>query len=600
MFLFRRFVFHSRPHRLHTRHFFWGTAASVSLAFALRPSLIRLDAPTEEESDSVQDADTGIHFPKTIRVASKVSLPTLSLLGVGVRTVSFLGIKVYSVGFYADLHNPNLRLEPNMTSDEKIRTIVDTCACEIRIVPTRNTSYTHLRDAWMRAMTSRLSDGRKKGTLSEDQALEISSPIRKLKTLFPNSPLAKHCPLDIFLLPPIPGKPRPLIFRDLGAVESDWVGREFVLHYFDGDGVSPPLKKMINSGWVAILRSEFDNAGVQVPHPPVFSFKHSSLHPYALVAEQVDFFLDNGYLVIPNAFTKEKAEKLTKTMWIRLGLDPNDKSTWSKERIHMPFHRREAVATFAPKAWDAMQDLLGGADRIDEAKSRWGDSFIVNLGTDVLETIEPIHPRYLDNWHVDGDFFVHYLDSPEQALLVIPIFSNIKPGGGGTFIAPEGIGLISRYLASHPEGVMPTGLSFTPSTTTCAPDEYKTDPGYWSHLKEVQSCTRFIELTGKVGDVVLLHPLMLHSASKNYIREPRVITNPPVALKKPFEFFRENENDYSLVERKTLKALGLSRLDFSPTTERYGKKMIPKRIGIQEKILAEEKERLREHGYLEV
>ena len=95
----------------------------------------------------------------------------------------------------------------------------------------------------MRAITARLSDGRKKGTLTEEQALEISSPIRKLKTLFPNTALTKHSPLDIFLFPPAPGKPRPLIFRDLGAVESDWVGREFVLHYFEGDGVSPPVRQ---------------------------------------------------------------------------------------------------------------------------------------------------------------------------------------------------------------------------------------------------------------------------------------------------------------------------------------------------------------------
>ena len=60
------------------------------------------------------------------------------------------------------------------------------------------------------------------------------------------------------------------------------------------------------------------------------------------------------------------------------------------------------------------------------------------------------------------------------------------------------------------------------------------------------------------GDVVLLHPLMLHSASKNHLRVPRVITNPPVALKAPFQFARNDPDEYSLVELKTLKALGLA------------------------------------------
>ncbi|THH01554.1 hypothetical protein EW026_g1142 [Hermanssonia centrifuga] len=156
-----------------------------------------------------------------------------------------------------------------------------------------------------------------------------------------------------------------------------------------------------------------------------------------LTAEQIDFFLENGYVVIKQAFTKEKADAFTKNIWVRLGMDPNDKSTWNQERVHMPPINREKVATFAPKAWEAIKELLGGEDRIDEQASTWGDSFIVNFGTPALEGAPTVEPPNLDNWHVDGDFFIHFLDSPEQALLVIPIFSDIKPRGGGTYIAPD-------------------------------------------------------------------------------------------------------------------------------------------------------------------
>ncbi|KAJ3718356.1 chalcone-flavanone isomerase-domain-containing protein [Lentinula raphanica] len=244
------------PRRLSTRGLLWGAAGAtltVSVAFAFRQNTtIRLDAnvvppiePASEDTEFFVDPATGIKFPKTIKVASKVPLPMLTLVGAGVRTVSFLHIQVYSVGFYADLHNPKLKLESTMTPDEKINEIVKNCACEIRIVPTRNTSYSHLRDAFIRAITSRLRDGRKNGTITEEEALEAASPIRKLKTLFPNTALTKHSALDIFLYPPIPGKPRALTFRDLGSVESDWVAREFVLHYFEGAGPSPALKKMV-------------------------------------------------------------------------------------------------------------------------------------------------------------------------------------------------------------------------------------------------------------------------------------------------------------------------------------------------------------------
>lgn len=55
---------------------------------------------------------------------------------------------------------------------------------------------------------------------------------------------------------------------------------------------------------------------------------------------------------------------------------------------------------------------------------------------------------------------------------------------------------------------------------------------------------------------------MLHSASRNHTRAPRIITNPPVSLKEPFNFNRENPEDYSIVEKKTLKELGVDKLDF--------------------------------------
>lgn len=59
--------------------------------------------------------------------------------------------------------------------------------------------------------------------------------------------------------------------------------------------------------------------------------------------------MENGYVVIKEAFSKEKAAEWSKHLWVRLGLDPNDKSTWTRERIHMPWHKREPPSTFSPK-----------------------------------------------------------------------------------------------------------------------------------------------------------------------------------------------------------------------------------------------------------
>ena len=47
-------------------------------------------------------------------------------------------------------------------------------------------------------------------------------------------------------------------------------------------------------------------------------------------------------------------------------------------------------------------------------------------------------------------------------------------------IAPQSVGIIARYLADHPEGVLPMGFGF-PSIR--------------------DKCDEFVELTGDMGDV---------------------------------------------------------------------------------------------------
>jgi hypothetical protein len=46
--------------------------------------------------------------------------------------------------------------------------------------------------------------------------------------------------------------------------------------------------------------------------------------------------MTKGYIRIPQAFTTAQADDVIKDVWVRLGMDPDDKSTWDREWINMP------------------------------------------------------------------------------------------------------------------------------------------------------------------------------------------------------------------------------------------------------------------------
>lgn len=169
---------------------------------------------------------------------------------------------------------------------------------------------------------------------------------------------------------------------------------------------------------------------------------------YALSQEQIDHFMRHGFVRVTDCFSQEKAKKLAGDVWERLGVSPTDKSTWTTEITHMDETKTELVRTFAPKAWAAICHLLGGEGRTAPESRTWNDAFIVNLGSPESEGTWP-KPADLEGWHVDGDFFTHFLDSPEQALLVIPLFTDIEERAGGTMICSDATKVIAQHLVGQ-------------------------------------------------------------------------------------------------------------------------------------------------------
>ncbi|KAF7937218.1 uncharacterized protein EAE98_001532 [Botrytis deweyae] len=149
-------------------------------------------APEEDEELIPTGTSSTPPFPKTLHFSPSPSTHApepYQLLGLGIRTVSFLHIQVYVLGLYISpssiptLQTSLLQLAaPNGAStlvanekDALKAMLLDPARSEeiwsailkhpeiksiVRIVPTRNTDFHHLRDAWVRSLTARAQKNR--------------------------------------------------------------------------------------------------------------------------------------------------------------------------------------------------------------------------------------------------------------------------------------------------------------------------------------------------------------------------------------------------------------------------------------------------------
>lgn len=284
-----------------------------------------------------------------------------------------------------------------------------------------------------------------------------------------------------------------------------------------------------------------------------------------LTDEQAEHFLQRGFVTVPAAFDPAEARQWLDEAWTRFGYDRDDPGSWAEKRIHLSSRSHVDARTFAPAAWRAAMDLVGGSDRV-ALPWEWGNGFIANLGVGGDRPWQPPSAQ-VGGWHKDGDFFRHFLDSPEQALLTFVLWTDMLPKGGGTFVAADSVPVVARFLAAHPEGVLPREFPYA---------------------ELIGQCRDFTEMTGSAGDVVLLHPYTLHATSQNVLGVSRIISNPPLALREPMNFNRRG--GFSLVEQAVLRGLGTDRLDFRPAASR--ERVVPQRVRDQQAREAAENQRL--------
>lgn len=288
-----------------------------------------------------------------------------------------------------------------------------------------------------------------------------------------------------------------------------------------------------------------------------------------LTATQVEQFIEDGYTRLEEAFPRQQALEAQAFLWERLaerGVSRGDQATWTEPmiRLHETYTDEVFQACATPRLTSAIEDLVGQG-RYAEAgqETRWG-WWPVNfsLGSQEPWTIPT------KGWHWDGNYFRHFVDSPEQGLLLLCLFSEIQPHGGGTLVAAGSHKVVSRFLAQYPEG-----LEHRPAIDQCirshqwfsalagqAQDAPTDRLAYFMTTSYVDSDAhlRVLETMGAPGDIFLCHPLLLHCASQNHLRIPRFMCNRTTPLTERIQTERSDGN-YSPLEISLQQALAATR-----------------------------------------
>jgi hypothetical protein len=105
--------------------------------------------------------------------------------------------------------------------------------------------------------------------------------------------------------------------------------------------------------------------------PAAFSSSSEANQGYKyLSTSDVDHFLTKGWLLVPNAIKQDYIDSWMKDLFVRIGYDEHDKSTWHTEYLHLPRHREVSAEEFCPDAWNKITEIAGGLDRIDPVRRR--------------------------------------------------------------------------------------------------------------------------------------------------------------------------------------------------------------------------------------
>lgn len=224
---------------------------------------------------------------------------------------------------------------------------------------------------------------------------------------------------------------------------------------------------------------------------------------------QVESFIEQGFIRLDGAFSRELARQGRDELWAAARLSPDEPETWTQPVVRVGWMSSPPFidAGNTPRLHQAYDALVG--------EGRWLRP--QGLGSFPIRFPSSEAPGD-DGWHVDMSFGAENPDFMEwrvnvtsrgRALLMLFLFSDVGPEDAPTRIRVGSHAAIARQLLPHGRA----GLSLR---------ELSSD-GYAS----TSGCEEVLAV-GEAGTVYLCHPFLVHAAQPHRGTRPRFMAQPPL------------------------------------------------------------------------
>lgn len=241
----------------------------------------------------------------------------------------------------------------------------------------------------------------------------------------------------------------------------------------------------------------------------------------------VAHFRDYGWMRVPRAFDADSAQAMRDAVWDALaevGIYRERPSTWTVERpAHLQHLRTDPVfCAIGSKVLLAAIDAILDSQPYEIPKY-WGALFIAF----------PSNAKWgvpSSGWHIDANY--HSALWPIAGVKTFALLGDVVPRGGGTQIVSGSHRLIHRWFQLHPppHGARSANMRKLLLSHPYIRDLHRAgDPDeriarFMARVEDADDVPlQVVETIGVAGDVIMLHPLVLHVAAPNKEAEPRFL-----------------------------------------------------------------------------